>query len=212
METNLNSTKPTALRPEVLENHRLITEREATFRKYGFDLQSEIVQMMNCTRPVTGHVLEIGTGKGRFLMSLAGENIRVTTVDNDAEAMASAKLNAEYHGRLGQIEWVQHNAESLPWPDHTFDSVVSMLALHHMTQVWTVLAEAHRVVKTGGKLVLGDFSPEGFDLMDKIHQAEGGAHPRGTGSMPEFQSWLEKHGYRVTKKGTRLISVLVAQQ
>ena len=189
-----------------------MAEREEVFGKFGFDMDAEIRHVLSCARPLTGSVLEIGTGKGRFLMPLAREDVRITTVDNDQEAMACARLNAEFHGITDGIEWTLHNAESLPWPDHTFDAVVSMNALHHMTQVWTVLAEAHRVLKPGGKLVLADFTSEGFDLMDRIHQSEGGTHPRGTGNAAEFRAWLERYGYRVTLKESRLVFVLVAQR
>ena len=212
MQTKVKSAKASGPSPESVENHRKMSEREAVFGKFGFKMDAEIRHVLDCARPLTGNVLEIGTGKGRFLMSLARENVRVTTVDNDKEAVACAQLNAEFHGISDQIEWTIHNAESLPWPDHTFDSVVSMNALHHMAQVWTVLAEAHRVLRPGGKLVLADFTPEGFELMERVHQSEGGTHPRGTGNAAEFSIWLEHHGYRVTLKESRLVFVLIAQQ
>jgi ubiquinone/menaquinone biosynthesis C-methylase UbiE len=211
MENKISTITPTELRPEVVENHRQIEDREALFRKFGFDIAPEIQFVLDCARPLTGHNLEIGTGKGRFLMSLAREGARVTTVDNDEETMACARLNAEYHGILGRIEWSLHNAEALPWPDHTFDAVVSMNALHHLAQVWAVLAEARRVVKPSGKLVLADFTPEGFDLMERIQKLEGRSHPRGVGNAGEFREWFERHGYRVTAKQTRFIFVLVVQ-
>jgi ubiquinone/menaquinone biosynthesis C-methylase UbiE len=212
MQTKVTSKNASGPSPEAIENHRKMSEREALFGKFGFDMDAEFRHVLDCARPLTGNILEIGTGKGRFLMSLARENVRITTVDNDKEAVACARLNAEFHGLFDGIEWTLHNAESLPWPDHTFNAVVSMNALHHMTQVWTVLAEAHRVLKPGGKLVLADFTQEGFDLMDRVHQSEGGTHPRGTGNAAEFRTWLEQHGYRVTLKESRLVFVLVAQR
>jgi ubiquinone/menaquinone biosynthesis C-methylase UbiE len=212
MESKTETTIATEPRPEVLENHHRMKEREALFRNFGFEMAPEVQFVLDCARPLTGHVLEIGTGKGRFLMSLARADIRVTTVDNDEETMACARLNAEYHRVLDRIEWALHNAESLPWPDRTFDAVVSLNALHHLAQVWTVLAEAHRVIKPDGKLVLADFTPEGFDLMERIQEFEGRSHPRGVGNAGEFREWLERHGYRVTAKQTRFVFVLVAQQ
>lgn len=185
--------------PEVVANRRQMLEREAHLRQFGCDLPVAVAFVLAQALPLEGHVLEIGTGKGRFLVELARHVARVTTVDVSAEEQQYARLNARGAGLEGKIEFVNQDAARLPWPDRTFEAAVTMNAIHHIRNFRQVLDEMLRVVKPGGKLVLADFGPRGFQRLDRAHKAEGRTHPREVHHFAELRQFLRDRGL-----GTRL--------
>jgi ubiquinone/menaquinone biosynthesis C-methylase UbiE len=118
-----------------------------------------------------GHVLEIGGGSGAMAAELLSrvEQTTMTVTDFDQRMVdaASARL-APFGARVT----VQHaDATALPFPDRSFDAVLSWIMLHHTVEWEKALAEAVRVVRPGGHVV-------GYDLLATrllrlSHQAEG---------------------------------------
>ncbi len=80
--------------PETLSNRRQILKREARLRRFGYDSPAAVQFVLAQALPLRGKVLEIGTGKGRFLVRLARHAGMVTTVDIAAEEQQCARLNA----------------------------------------------------------------------------------------------------------------------
>jgi ubiquinone/menaquinone biosynthesis C-methylase UbiE len=197
---------------EVLANHRQLLERDARLRRFGYDSPAGIAFVLAQAMPLDGSVLEIGTGKGRFLVELAKQALAVTTVDISAEEQQFARLNARYGGVEDKIQFVLQDATSLPWPDRTFDAVVTMNAMHHIRRFRPVLDEMLRVVKSGGKIVLADFSPRGFQIMDRAHRAEGKTHPHEVYHFFNLQQLLRKRGLATRLHKGSNQEVLVAQQ
>jgi ubiquinone/menaquinone biosynthesis C-methylase UbiE len=185
---------PTAKDPEVLAHHRQQLKRDAYLRRFGCDLQAGIKFILKQALPLESPALEVGTGKGRFLVRLAKHVNDITTVDISAEEQRCARLNARYHKVQDRIKFVLQDAARLPWPDRNFGAVVTMNAMHHIRNFQPVLAEMLRVVKPGGKLVLADFSPRGFQNMGRAHRAEGKTHAREPHSFRNLQQLLRKRG------------------
>ncbi len=186
--------KQTVKSPEVLANHRQQLKRDAHLRRFGCDLRAGIAFVLAQALPLESPALEIGTGKGRFLVRLAKHVRNITTVDISAEEQQCARLNARYHKVEDRIKFVLQDAVQLPLPDHSFGAVVTMNAMHHIRDFQPVLAEMLRVVKPGGKLVLADFSPRGFQNIARAHRAEGKTHPREPHSFRDLQKVLRKRG------------------
>jgi ubiquinone/menaquinone biosynthesis C-methylase UbiE len=184
----------TAHDPETLANQQQILKREARLRRFGYDSPAAIEFVLAQALPLGGTVLEIGTGKGRFLVRLARQVAAVTTVDIAAEDHQCARLNARYAGVEEKIQFVLQDAAHLPWPTDSFDAAVTMNAMHHIAHFKQVLEEMLRVVKPGGKLVLADFSPRGFQIMAREHRAEGKTHPHERYDFRELQRLLRKLG------------------
>jgi len=180
--------------PETLTNRQQILKREARLRRFGYDSPAAIQFVMAQALPLGGTVLEIGTGKGRFLVRLARHVAAVTTVDIAAEEQQCARLNARYARVEERIQFVHQDAARLPWPDATFDAAVTMNAMHHIAHFEQVLEEMVRVVKPGGKLVLADFSPRGFQIIAREHRAEGKTHPHEHYDFRELQRLLRERG------------------
>jgi ubiquinone/menaquinone biosynthesis C-methylase UbiE len=83
--------------------------------------------------------------------------------------------------------------------------------MHHIRDFQPVLEEMLRVVKPGGKLMLADFSPRGFQNIARAHRAEGKVHPREPHSFRDLQKFLQKRGLATRLRKGCNEEVLVAQ-
>ena len=147
----------------------------------------------------SGKAAHIGTGKGGFLAQLAKHADHITTLDIDADQQRLAKRHVRQARPRCPIRYVIHDAERLPWADGTFNSVVSVNTFHHLERPKRVLKEMLRVLKPGGKFVLCDLSPRGFQIFDRIFQFEGGTHPRLRNRLAGFGRQLRQLGWRTKR-------------
>ena len=95
------------------------------------------------------HALEVGAGLGATTDELLRRAGRVTSLEYDPAFVA--KL-AEKH-KDPRVTVVRGDAASLPFPDHSFSSVVAVLVLHHLRsqeQQNAAFQEFHRVLRPGG--------------------------------------------------------------
>ncbi|NCC84790.1 MAG: class I SAM-dependent methyltransferase [Clostridia bacterium] len=200
------------LSSEVIENHNRLVERNTRARALGYDFEEGIKFVLEQSLPLGDSVLEIGTGKGRFMTAVAPHVKELTTLDVSAEEQYFAQLNAAYAGIQGKIRYLIQDAASLPWPDKTFDAVLTMNAIHHIPHFEQVLGEMQRVVKPKGKIVLADFSPRGFQVIGRIHRSEGKVHQRHFHDLRNFQKLLRSQGWTTRLRKGYLQEVLVAWQ
>lgn len=98
-----------------------------------------------------GSVLEIAIGTGRNL-SFYSREVDLTGVDISPEMLERARQRADRLGR--RVELRVGDAQALGFPDATFDSVVSTLALCSIPDDRRAVAVAHRVLRPGGRLLL----------------------------------------------------------
>lgn len=104
-------------------------------------------------------VLDIGCGTGTLLI-LAAEAVpgaQLVGVDIDDSILERARRKIAVRGLSIQLE--RASATELPYADGSFERVLSTLAFHHLTREdkARAFAEAHRVLRPGGELHLGDF-------------------------------------------------------
>jgi len=184
-------------RNEIEANHAQLEERNALHLRFGYDSELGVRFVVEKALPLHGRVLDVGTGKGRFVIPLARHVANVTTVDISAEEQRQARLEAIYAGVADHIRFVIQDARFLPWPSGNFDAVVSWNVFHHLDNPERVFVEMIRMVKPGGKLVLADFSPSGYRLMDAIHGAEGRRHPHPPNRFAHWRARLRAVGFRV---------------
>lgn len=104
-------------------------------------------------------VLDVGCGEGTFARYVADAGRLVVGVDTD-----SAVLPRSSHGERFAVA----SAESLPFPDETFDAVTMTMVLHHL-HVDRALGEAVRVLAPGGVLLILGYGRYG-GLRDAAHE------------------------------------------
>jgi ArsR family transcriptional regulator len=96
---------------------------------------------------------DLGCGTGAASMALARHVGRVVGVDGSEEMLAAARGRA---AGVRNVEWRMGTLEALPLEDATLDAAVMLLVLHHVPSPVAALAEARRVLKPGGRLVIVD--------------------------------------------------------
>jgi ubiquinone/menaquinone biosynthesis C-methylase UbiE len=102
-------------------------------------------------------LIDLGCGTGRFLDFVKQAWPRLPALGLD---MSEAYIDhARRHlRRWSRINFVLANAEAIPAPDNSYDAVTSIFMMHELPSKvrWTVIGEAARVLKPGGRLVLVD--------------------------------------------------------
>jgi len=112
---------------------------------------------------IQGKILEIGIGTGVNLVHYP-ENVKsLTAVEPSAAMQPRAKQRAEACGRT--VDWHQGYGERLPFEENCFDAVVTADVLCTVNDVDTVLGEAYRVLRPGGRLY---FLEHGLAREEKI--------------------------------------------
>lgn len=72
-------------------------------------------------------------------------------------------------GVVGNVNYVQANAEALPFPDNTFDCVIISFGLRNVTDKDKALRSMYRVLKPGGRLLVLEFSRPILDPLSKAY-------------------------------------------
>jgi ubiquinone/menaquinone biosynthesis C-methylase UbiE len=96
------------------------------------------------------HVVDIGCGPGVAVRAAADRGARATGIDPAPVMLRTAR--AVTRGRDG-IDWAEGAAESLPVPTGSATVVWSLATVHHWKDVTKGLAEAHRVLAPGGRVL-----------------------------------------------------------
>lgn len=97
-------------------------------------------------------ILDIAAGTGTSSAALAKSGATVVAVD------FSPGMIAEGRKRQPKIEFVEADAEKLPFGDEEFDAVTISFGLRNVEHPTVALAEMYRVLKPGGRLVICEFS------------------------------------------------------
>jgi SAM-dependent methyltransferase len=103
-------------------------------------------------------VLDLGSGAGTDSLvaaQMVGPAGSVTGVDMTPEMLAKARAAAEELG-AGNVEFVEADAESLPFSDASFDVVISNGVIDLIPDKDAVFDELHRVLEPGGRIQLAD--------------------------------------------------------
>ena len=134
--------------------------------------------------PQGSRVLELGCGNGKTLSAMIGRNWDVTAIDFSVRAVAMSRMST---GTQQKAEVCVADARSLPFVPGRFDAVFAIHILSHLdkTDRTRAVAEAVRVLKTGGILYFSGFSTE--DFRSGIGSAvEQGTMKRGSGICTHY--------------------------
>ncbi len=104
--------------------------------------------------PQGRRILDVGCGDAALAAALARHGAITTGVDADSRMLAAARERARVE--TVEITLVEDNACALPFPDATFDVVVAVTVLCFVGNVERAVSEMARVLKPGGRLVIGE--------------------------------------------------------
>ncbi|MFZ7234265.1 bifunctional demethylmenaquinone methyltransferase/2-methoxy-6-polyprenyl-1,4-benzoquinol methylase UbiE [Avibacterium avium] len=117
-------------------------------------------------------VLDLAGGTGDFsakFSRLVGETGQVILADINSSMLNVGRDKLRNLGVVGNIDYVQANAETLPFADNTFDCVIISFGLRNVTDKDKALRSMFRVLKPGGRLLVLEFSKPILDPLSKIY-------------------------------------------
>ncbi|MFC0687138.1 class I SAM-dependent methyltransferase [Novosphingobium clariflavum] len=158
-----------------------------------------------------------GTGDIAFRMAAQGASVTVSDINQD---MLDVGVERAMERGIDGLVWSRQNAEELSFPARHFDAYTIAFGIRNVTHIDKALAEAHRVLKYGGRFFCLEFSTtewpgfkEVYDayshrLVPKIGQAIAGDAEsyryliesiRRFPTMPEFEKMIRAAGFKHTK-------------
>jgi arsenite methyltransferase len=143
-------------------------------------------------------VLDLGSGGGIDVLLSArrvGPTGKAYGVDMTDEMLALARANAEKAG-ASNVEFVKGTIEAVPLPDASVDVIISNCVINLSTDKPAVLAEAHRLLRPGGRFGVSDVVAD--DHLDPAQRAERGSYVgciAGALSISEYRDGLATAGF-----------------
>ncbi len=151
---------------------------------------SEVEQALLASLPPgpLGDVVDLGTGTGRMLELVAGRASRLVGIDRSREMLALARTKLERANARG---WqVRHgDVHALPLADESFDVALMHQVLHFLKDPEEALAEAARILRRGGLLIVVDFARHEVEGLRDEH-----AHIWLGFADQEVATWLRRAG------------------
>ncbi|MFT6550824.1 MAG: demethylmenaquinone methyltransferase/2-methoxy-6-polyprenyl-1,4-benzoquinol methylase [Zhongshania marina] len=117
-------------------------------------------------------VLDIAGGTGDLAAKfsrLVGPSGRVVLADINDSMLTVGREKLTNKGIVGNIEYVQANAECLPFPDNSFDCITIAFGLRNVTDKDAALRSMNRVLKPGGRLLVLEFSKPVNPVIGKLY-------------------------------------------
>jgi ubiquinone/menaquinone biosynthesis C-methylase UbiE/DNA-binding transcriptional ArsR family regulator len=144
------------------------------------------------TTPIDS-MLDLGTGTGRILQLLSGVYRRAIGVDASRDMLAVARSNLDKSG-ISNASVRHGDIFNLPLEGQDFDLIVIHQVLHFLDEPDRAIAEAARLLRPGGRLVIIDLAPHSFDYLREDH-----AHVRLGFSHQTLEDWLKKSELELLK-------------
>lgn len=145
------------------------------------------------------YVLDIATGGGHTANAFALLVAKVVAVDLTAEMLIAAENFIKGNGHQN-VQFVEADAEKLPFEDNSFDIITCRIAPHHFPNVDAFIKEVHRVLKSDGQFLLDDnVSPEDDELdefYNSVEKMRDYSHFRAW-KKTEWLQMLELQGFKV---------------
>jgi ubiquinone/menaquinone biosynthesis C-methylase UbiE len=126
-------------------------------------------------------VLDVATGSGNSALAAARCGCEVTGIDYVPELLERGRVRAAAEGL--PVEFIEGDAENLPFPDSSFDAVVSCLGVMFTPNQERAAAELLRVCRPGGTIALANWTPTGF--VGEIFRTVGRHVPPPPGVKPQ---------------------------
>lgn len=133
-----------------------------------------MVAWLNPPKRPGWRVLDVagGTGDVAFrIVEASHRNAHATVLDINGSMLAVGKDRADRRGLSDHVDFVEANAEELPFADASFDAYTIAFGIRNVPRIEVALAEAFRVLKPGGRFLCLEFSEVGMPVLDKAYEA-----------------------------------------
>ena len=150
------------------------------------EVEAALTEIVAAARP--RDLLDIGTGTGRILEILGPRVEHALGIDQSREMLAFARVNLERAGLANSIVRLG-DMYQLPLADGSFDAIVIHQVLHYADHPEAAIAEAARVLRPGGCLLLVDFAPHALEFLRDEH-----AHRRLGFADADVADWFRAAG------------------
>jgi demethylmenaquinone methyltransferase/2-methoxy-6-polyprenyl-1,4-benzoquinol methylase len=117
-------------------------------------------------------VLDLAGGTGdltRQFSKLTGQNGLVVLADINQKMLQQGRERLVDQGIIGNVVFVQADAEDLPFPDNYFDCISIAFGLRNVTDKKNAIRSMYRVLKPGGKLLILEFSKPVLPLLQSVY-------------------------------------------
>lgn len=117
-------------------------------------------------------VLDVAGGTGDIalrILDAAGPGAKVTVFDINEHMLREGEKKARRLGRAEPLEFVQGNAEELPFEDASFDAYTIAFGIRNVPRIDKALAEAYRVLRPGGRFLCLEFSAVTVPMLDRLY-------------------------------------------
>ncbi len=133
-----------------------------------------MVAWLNPPKRPGWRVLDVAGGTGDIafrILDASQHQAHATVLDINGSMLAVGRDRAEKKGIAEQVEFVEANAEELPFANGTFDAYTIAFGIRNVPRIDRALSEAYRVLKTGGRFLCLEFSDVEMPLLDKVYEA-----------------------------------------
>lgn len=118
------------------------------------------------------HILDVAGGTGDIAMRCLKKSDKkrhVTICDINHEMLIEGKNKAIDRGILSGLDYIQGDAEKLPFADNSFDCYTIAFGIRNVTDIDAALLDSYRVLKPGGKFLCLEFSKVNSSIIQKIY-------------------------------------------
>jgi ArsR family transcriptional regulator len=131
---------------------------------------------------------DLGTGTGRLLELFSPLYRRGVGIDLSREMLSVARANLDRAG-IGNAQVRLGDIGNLPFARNSFDVVTVHQVLHYLDEPERAIAEAARVLRPGGRLLVVDFAPHELEFLRERH-----AHRRLGFASGTMEQWIRAAG------------------
>ena len=149
--------------------------------------------------PAGGTVVDCPCGAGPALRAVsARRNLHYVAADLSPSMIRRARRNAARRD-LTNVEFIETDATAIPLPDASADLFLSLWGLHCFADPAAALAEAARVLKSGGRLVGASFVAGRDKLRQRLLIRPNFGDFGRVGSQGEIEGWLGEAGFELSR-------------
>ncbi|MCX7303915.1 MAG: bifunctional demethylmenaquinone methyltransferase/2-methoxy-6-polyprenyl-1,4-benzoquinol methylase UbiE [Hyphomicrobiales bacterium] len=132
-----------------------------------------MVAALNPPRRDGWKVLDVAGGTGDIALRIVDAShghARATVLDINGSMLEVGRGRADKRGYADKVDFVEANAEALPFADEKFDAYTIAFGIRNVPRIEVALGEAYRVLKPGGRFLCLEFSEVDVPLLDRIYE------------------------------------------